>query len=58
VQESARRVLAFKKKSLFVSKSKAVQRAPTAAQVEKLSRQLWEFGEEIRMATLGCEDRA
>jgi beta-N-acetylhexosaminidase len=58
VQESARRVLAFKKKSLFISKSKAVQRAPTSAQVEKLSRQLWEFGEEIRMAALGCEDRA
>lgn len=73
VQESTRRVLAFKKKSSFVnksstskssisksfiSKSGASRRAPTGAQVEKLSRQLWEFGEEIRMAALACEERA
>lgn len=67
VQDSAQRVLAFKKKSLFknesstgkssISKSRASGRAPTAAQVGKLSRQLWEFGEEIRMATLACEER-
>ena len=48
VQESARRVLAFKKKHLPPSR----RPAPGAAKVEKLTRQLWEFGEEIRLATL------
>jgi beta-N-acetylhexosaminidase len=53
VRESARRVLAFKKK-LFTRKSAAGRRtpAPTSARVEKLRRQLWEFSEEIRLATL------
>src|SRR5208283_2433558 len=51
VEESSRRVLAFKKKH------PPRQRAPlpTAARAEKLTRQLWEFGEQVRMATL---DRA
>jgi len=48
VQESAQRVLAFKKKHLPRSRPPA----PSPAQVEKLTRRLWEFGEEIRMATL------
>jgi beta-N-acetylhexosaminidase len=48
VQESARRVLAFKKKHL----SRARGAAPTAAKVEKLTRHLWEFGEEVRLANL------
>jgi hypothetical protein len=48
VQESARRVLAFKRKLLATRRISA----PTSARVEKLTRQLWEFGEEIRMATL------
>jgi len=53
VRESASRVLAFKKKS-FIRKSAASRRspAPTSARVEKLTRQLWEFSEEIRLATL------
>jgi beta-N-acetylhexosaminidase len=52
VQESARRILAFKKKA-FGKKSTARRApAPTSARVEKLTRQLWEFGEEIRMAML------
>jgi beta-N-acetylhexosaminidase len=68
-QEAARRVLAFKekwfkKKSLLlksvsrksVSRSRAA--ALPAARVEKLTRQLWEFGEEVRMATLDREQRA
>jgi beta-N-acetylhexosaminidase len=57
VQESARRVLALKKKS-FTGKSAASRRspAPSSARVEKLTRQLWEFGEEIRLATLARED--
>jgi beta-N-acetylhexosaminidase len=57
VRESAERVLAFKKKS-FRKQSGAGRRtpAPTSARVEKLTRQLWEFGEEIRMATLARAD--
>ena len=53
VQESARRVLAFKKKHLTRPKPAA----PTAHRIEKLTRQLWEFGEEIRLATLDREER-
>ena len=54
VRESARRVLAFKKKSLMRRSTPG----PTAARVEKLTRQLWEFGEEIRLATLDREEHA
>jgi beta-N-acetylhexosaminidase len=54
VRESARRVRAFKKKSLASRRTPP----PTPARVEKLTRQLWEFGEEIRLATLAREDRA
>jgi beta-N-acetylhexosaminidase len=48
VQESSRRVQAFKKQHL------SRQRAPipAAARVEKLTRQLWEFGEQVRLASL------
>jgi beta-N-acetylhexosaminidase len=58
VQESAGRVLAFKKK-VFNQKSETRCRtsAPTSARVEKLTRQLWEFGEEVRIATLAREER-
>ncbi|MFZ0479845.1 MAG: beta-N-acetylhexosaminidase [Terriglobales bacterium] len=51
VQDSARRVLAFKKKHLPARHAPP----PTAARVEKLTRQLWEFGEQVRLDTL---DRA
>ena len=54
VQESARRVLAFKKKHLTHSRTAA----PAAHRIEKLTRQLWEFGEEIRLAALDREERA
>jgi len=54
VHESARRVLAFKKKHLPRSRTAA----PTAHRVERLTRQLWEFGEEIRLATLDRKERA
>jgi beta-N-acetylhexosaminidase len=59
VRDSARRVLAFKKK-MFDKKSTAGRRtpSPTSARVEKLTRQLWEFGEEIRLARLAREERA
>jgi beta-N-acetylhexosaminidase len=54
VRESARRVLAFKKKSPARHRTPS----PTSARVEKLTRQLWEFGEEIWLATLAREERA
>jgi beta-N-acetylhexosaminidase len=59
VRASASRVLAFKKKA-FKDKATARRRtpAPTSARVEKLTRQLWEFGEEIRLATFAHEERA
>ena len=59
MRESARRVLAFKEKA-FDKRSAARRRnpAPTSAHVEKLTRQLWEFGEELRLATLAREERA
>ncbi len=59
VRESAGRVLAFKKKALK-NKATAGRRtpAPTSARVERLTRQLWEFGEEIRLATFAHEERA
>ena len=54
VRESARRVLAFKEKHLTRSRTAA----PSNHRIEKLTRQLWEFGEEIRLATLDREERA
>src|ERR1019366_8154228 len=59
VRESAGRVLAFKEKA-FDKRAAARRRTlvPTSARVEKLTRQLWEFGEEIRLATLAREERA
>jgi len=55
VAESARRVLAFKKKWKRELKS---TKAPTKAAIEKLTRQLWEFGEQVRLGPLGRrEDR-
>ena len=49
VQESARRVLAFKKKSAELKRRGTL---PGAAKVEKLSRQLWEFAEQVRLENL------
>jgi beta-N-acetylhexosaminidase len=54
VQDSARRVLAFKKKHLTRSRTAT----PAAHRIEKLTRQLWEFDEEIRLAALDREERA
>jgi beta-N-acetylhexosaminidase len=58
IRQSAQRVLAFKKKA--IKKSVASRRSPnpTSARIEKLSRQLWEFEEEIRLATFAREERA
>lgn len=49
VAESSARVLAFKKKSQEIRKRTSV---PTAKKIEKLSRQLWEFAEQVRMERL------
>ena len=49
VAESSRRVLAFKKKC---GPQLRIGRAPTAAVIEKLTRRLWEFGEQVRLGPL------
>lgn len=56
VQESAQRVLAFKKKTIIKNSAAARSPTPTSARIEKLSRQLWEFEEEIRLATFARTD--
>jgi len=57
-RESAQRVLAFKKKS-FLNKPGTSRRTPVpaAVRVEKLTRRLWEFGEEIRLAAVERSNR-
>jgi beta-N-acetylhexosaminidase len=55
VAESARRVLAFKKKC---GNSLRPVKAPSLAVVERLTRNLWEFGEQVRLGPLSRrEDR-
>jgi beta-N-acetylhexosaminidase len=49
VSESIRRVLAFKKKS---AKLLRMVKPPSAATFDKLSRKLWEFGEQVRLEAL------
>jgi len=51
--ESVRRILAFKKK---YSKNLRPAKEPTARMIEKLTRRLWEFGEQIRLAPLSRRD--
>ncbi len=51
VAEAAGRVGAFKKKSAKALHSGA--RPPAGATVEKLSRRLWEFGEQVRLEPFG-----
>jgi beta-N-acetylhexosaminidase len=55
VNESVARVLAFKKKSKELKRSAPV---PTAVTLEKLSRQLWEFNEQVRLETIKRQDQA
>jgi beta-N-acetylhexosaminidase len=55
VNESVARVLAFKKKS---KELKHPATAPTAAKLEKLSRRLWEFSEQVRLETIKRQDQA
>lgn len=54
-RESVARVVAFKTKSKELKRPAA---APTAAKLEKLSRQLWEFSEQVRLETIRRQDRA
>ena len=49
VSESARRTIAFKKRWRMLF---ARQSAPSTSKVERLSRQLWEFTEEVRLAAI------
>jgi beta-N-acetylhexosaminidase len=53
--ESARRIQAFKKKSATILRP---AKAPTKFVAEKLPRRLWEFGEQVRLAQLACENQA
>jgi hypothetical protein len=49
VADALRRILAFKKKSASLCRN---TRTPSGATVEKLSRKLWEFGEQVRLQGL------
>jgi beta-N-acetylhexosaminidase len=49
VEESVQRTLGFKKKSAKLFRK---TKAPSPATVEKLSRKLWEFGEQVRLEAL------
>jgi beta-N-acetylhexosaminidase len=49
VTESIKRVLAFKKKTKTLARW---TKAPTNEVVERLSRKLWEFGEQVRLGGL------
>jgi len=55
VEDAAARVLAFKKKS---RKMLRAGKLPSAASVGKLSRKLWEFGEQVRLANMNREEDA
>jgi beta-N-acetylhexosaminidase len=55
VEDAAARVIAFKKRS---RKMLRAGKDPSAAGVEKLSRNLWEFGEQVRMETMNREENA
>ena len=54
VRDAAAHVLAFKHRALSARPTPA----PTSARVVKLKRQLWEFGEEIRLTAASREDHA
>ncbi len=55
VKESARRILAFKKKR---PELKSWPPAPSTAKMEQLSRQLWEFSENVRFAAMQKQAQA
>jgi beta-N-acetylhexosaminidase len=49
VKESVARVLAFKNKSPHLRRKSS---APDPSRLDKLSREVWEFGEKVRLARL------
>jgi len=55
VEESARRVLGFKKKW---AKTLRRTKAPSQATVASLSRRLWEFGEQVRIEAMIRAEKA
>jgi beta-N-acetylhexosaminidase len=55
VEDAATRVLAFKKNW---SKMMRVGKPPSDGSVEKLSRKLWEFGEQVRLENMNREENA
>jgi len=54
-KESVARVLSFKKKS---KELKGAASVPTPERVQKLSRRLWEFSEQVRLETIRRQDQA
>jgi beta-N-acetylhexosaminidase len=55
VEEAAARVLAFKKKWRRMIRT---SKPPSAAGVGRLSRKLWEFGEQVRLENMNREENA
>ena len=55
LREAQQRVLAFKKK--HAGGGARATRAPSETTVKKLSRALWEFGEQVRIETLNRRER-
>jgi beta-N-acetylhexosaminidase len=55
VSDSAHRILAFKKKTRSLGRFLPPPKSET---VDRLSRQLWEFSEQVRIETLGREEQA
>jgi beta-N-acetylhexosaminidase len=53
--EATRRVLTFKKK--WAKRLRFQPKAPSRATVEKLTRNLWEFSEQVRLQSLKRDDR-
>ena len=54
VEESSARVLAFKKKSTFLKRRLP---APARNKIERLSRQLWEFSEQVRLQSMVPQEK-
>jgi beta-N-acetylhexosaminidase len=55
VNEAARRVAQFKKKTPALKRRAA---APTPQSVERITRHIWEFSEQVRLATLARQESA
>jgi len=55
VSESAARILSFKKKAKEV---KRTMLPPTPTKIERLTRQLWEFSEQVRLETLARREQS